>query len=114
VANLKALDSLLSLAGKRQGSRQVAASGLEALQELFSTCLLPDRKLRVFEAQPLQVSVLVVCWHPQRSRQGGCWAHLLQMCPVLGTCLLTAAGACRAHVLSCRRPSPRPLACRGA
>lgn len=29
---------------------------MEALQELFRTCLLPDRKLKVLEQQPLEVN----------------------------------------------------------
>jgi hypothetical protein len=40
---------------KRKGGKGVVAKALEALQELFLTCLLPDRRLRVLEQQPLQV-----------------------------------------------------------
>ncbi|KIY94505.1 Uncharacterized protein MNEG_13456 [Monoraphidium neglectum] len=53
-ANLKSLDGLLSLMAKRKGGKGVVAKALEALQELFLTCLLPDRRLRVLEQQPLQ------------------------------------------------------------
>jgi hypothetical protein len=51
---VRSLDGLIALAGKRSGGRSVVAPAIEALQELFQGRLLPDnRKLRVFEQQPL-------------------------------------------------------------
>lgn len=38
-----------------QGGKGVVAKSMEALQELFLTVLLPDRRLKVLEQQPLQV-----------------------------------------------------------
>jgi hypothetical protein len=40
---------------KRKGGKGVVAKAMEALQELFLTVLLPDRRLKVLEQQPLQV-----------------------------------------------------------
>lgn len=53
IGNVNALDSLLHMAGKRAGGKQVIGTALDALQELFVDKLLPDRKLRFFEQQPL-------------------------------------------------------------
>uniref|UniRef100_A0A383VK77 CCAAT-binding factor domain-containing protein n=1 Tax=Tetradesmus obliquus TaxID=3088 RepID=A0A383VK77_TETOB len=52
-ASLKSLDGLLTMMAKSGGGRQVVVAALEALQELFLTQLLPDRKLKVLESQPL-------------------------------------------------------------
>ncbi|EFJ51407.1 hypothetical protein VOLCADRAFT_87659 [Volvox carteri f. nagariensis] len=88
VANMKALDQLVSLATKRSGGKELVRQAMEGLQarlrsighdalrflgavgwgrvpgaarnlgtcltELFTTVLLPDRKLRFLEQQPLQ------------------------------------------------------------
>jgi hypothetical protein len=43
LGNLRSLDGLLGLMGKRSGGRDVVAKALEALAELWSTVLLPDR-----------------------------------------------------------------------
>lgn len=53
VANLPSLDGLLGMVGKKGGARAVVGSAMDALKELFTTVLLPDRKLRFFEQQPL-------------------------------------------------------------
>ncbi|KAF5834970.1 CBF/Mak21 family-domain-containing protein [Dunaliella salina] len=55
VANLSSLDSLISWVQKRKGGREVARQAIEALQELFCSVLLPDRKLVHFEQQPLHL-----------------------------------------------------------
>lgn len=55
LANLSSLDTLVSWVQKRKGGREVVRQAIEALQELFGTVLLPDRKLLHFEQQPLQV-----------------------------------------------------------
>eukprot|EP00887_Chlorella_sp_A99_P005084 scaffold25.g5084.t1 len=52
-ANLRALDGLLAMVAKRGGARAVVGVALDAAKELFLTALLPDRKLRYFEQQPL-------------------------------------------------------------
>jgi hypothetical protein len=54
-ANMRSLDGLLTLMSKRKGGKGVVAKAMEALQELFATVLLPDRRLKVLEQQPLQV-----------------------------------------------------------
>lgn len=54
IGSIGALDALLHMAGKRAGGKQVVGTALDALQELFVDKLLPDRKLRFFEQQPLQ------------------------------------------------------------
>ncbi|GIM15448.1 hypothetical protein Vretimale_18225, partial [Volvox reticuliferus] len=54
VSNMKALDQLVSLATKRSGGKELVRQALEALQELFTNALLPDRKLKFLEQQPLQ------------------------------------------------------------
>ncbi len=54
-ANLKSLDGLLGLMAKTAGGKHVVVGTMEALQELFLTALLPDRKLKVLEQQPLKV-----------------------------------------------------------
>ena len=53
VANLPSLDSLLAMCAKKGGARAVVGSAMDALKELFTSVLLPDRKLRFFEQQPL-------------------------------------------------------------
>ncbi|KAL4421400.1 hypothetical protein ABPG75_010691 [Micractinium tetrahymenae] len=53
VANLHSLDGLLAMCSKRGGARAVVGSAMDALKELFISVLLPDRKLRFFEQQPL-------------------------------------------------------------
>lgn len=57
-ANLRSLDGLLSLMAKRKGGKGVVAKAMEALQELFLTALLPDRRLKALEQQPLKVCFL--------------------------------------------------------
>lgn len=79
-ANIKSIDGLLALMSKTAGGKQLVVSAMEALQELFLTALLPDRKLKVLEQQPLQVSVLGVV-HYLLAGQGSarCWmSQLLQ------------------------------------
>lgn len=56
MANLKSLDTLIGWVAKRKGGREVVRQAMEALQELFVTVLLPDRRLKHFEQQPLGVS----------------------------------------------------------
>mmetsp|Transcript_8714 Transcript_8714/g.18540 ORF Transcript_8714/g.18540 Transcript_8714/m.18540 type:complete len:1163 (-) Transcript_8714:938-4426(-) len=53
-ANMKSLDTLMSWVQKRKGGRDVVRAALEALQELFLTVLLPDRRLRTLEQQPIK------------------------------------------------------------
>ncbi|GAB4813011.1 hypothetical protein N2152v2_000057 [Parachlorella kessleri] len=53
VANLRSLDGLITMCAKTQGGRGVVGATMDALRELFTTVLLPDRKLRFFEQQPL-------------------------------------------------------------
>lgn len=53
LTQLAALDTLLGMAAKRGGARAVVGATLDALAELFATVLLPDRRLRFFEQQPL-------------------------------------------------------------
>ena len=55
LANLKSLDTLLSWVQKRKGGREVVRQAIEALQELMLTVLLPGRKLKFLEQQPIQV-----------------------------------------------------------
>lgn len=55
IANLKSLDTLLSWVQKRKGGKEVVRQAMEALQELALTVLLPDRKLKFLEQQPVQV-----------------------------------------------------------
>eukprot|EP00898_Chlorokybus_atmophyticus_P004404 jgi/Chlat1/4965/Chrsp32S04947 len=52
MANLRSLDVLLGMVESKGGKRQ-AAQVMDALKELFLLSLLPDRKLRPFEQQPL-------------------------------------------------------------
>ncbi|GLI62277.1 hypothetical protein VaNZ11_004885, partial [Volvox africanus] len=54
VSNMKALDQLVSLATKKSGGKELVRQAFEALQELFTNALLPDRKLKFLEQQPLQ------------------------------------------------------------
>lgn len=53
MGNMKALDTLLSMASKRGGGKDVVRQAVEAVQELFTAILLPDRKLKYLEQQPL-------------------------------------------------------------
>ncbi len=55
MANLSSLDTLISWVQKRKGGREVVRQAIEALQELFCSVLLPDRRLVHFEQRPLQV-----------------------------------------------------------
>ncbi|GFR50755.1 hypothetical protein Agub_g13022, partial [Astrephomene gubernaculifera] len=52
-ANMRALDQLVALATKRGGGKELVRQAMEALQELFTSVLLPDRKLKYLEQQPL-------------------------------------------------------------
>ena len=54
LGNLKSLDTLLSWVQKRKGGKEVVRQAIEALQELMLTVLLPDRKLKFLEQQPIQ------------------------------------------------------------
>ncbi|GIL62556.1 hypothetical protein Vafri_16644, partial [Volvox africanus] len=54
VSNMKALDQLVSLATRKSGGKEMVRQALEALQELSTNVLLPDRKLKFLEQQPLQ------------------------------------------------------------
>jgi hypothetical protein len=80
-ANVRALDGLLNMMAKRKGGKGVVVSAMGALVELFATALLPDRRLRVLEQQPLQVR-MCVCGRGC----GGCLRCLL----VLTCCALTS------------------------
>eukprot|EP00743_Colponemidia_sp_Colp-15_P004908 GILK01005290.1.p1 GENE.GILK01005290.1~~GILK01005290.1.p1 ORF type:complete len:894 (-),score=206.64 GILK01005290.1:141-2822(-) len=51
VYNLKALDSLIAMCTKK--GRREAQLAIEATKDLFLTNLLPDRKLKSFQSQPL-------------------------------------------------------------
>ncbi|EIE24712.1 hypothetical protein COCSUDRAFT_14147 [Coccomyxa subellipsoidea C-169] len=53
VANLRSLDELLRWVGKSSGARAVAGQAIDALREIFIAALLPDRKLKFFEEQPI-------------------------------------------------------------
>lgn len=53
IGNLRSLDGLINMAGKRGGARAVVGTALDALKELWLEVLLPDRKLKFFEQQPL-------------------------------------------------------------
>lgn len=55
LANIHELEALLSLMEKRKGSRELVARSMEALGELFKMYLLPERKLKFFEQQPVEV-----------------------------------------------------------
>ncbi|GAV61402.1 CBF domain-containing protein [Cephalotus follicularis] len=52
VANLRSLDALLGMVTSRVGKRH-ALTGFEALKELFTSSLLPDRKLKTLLQRPL-------------------------------------------------------------
>jgi hypothetical protein len=43
LGNMRSLDGLLGMMAKTSGGKGVVGKALEALQELFMTCLLPDR-----------------------------------------------------------------------
>lgn len=60
---MRSLDALLSMVQKRKGGREVVRHAIEALQEAFLTFLLPDRKLKFFTQQPLQVSAMPAKQH---------------------------------------------------
>jgi hypothetical protein len=51
--NVRALDELLTLAGKAGGARDVAGHAIDALKELFGGSVLPDRRLVEFGGRPL-------------------------------------------------------------
>ncbi|KAG6543422.1 hypothetical protein Mapa_015092 [Marchantia paleacea] len=51
-ANVRTLDALLGMMTSKAGKRH-AATGIDALKELFLYNLLPDRKLKYFAQQPL-------------------------------------------------------------
>jgi ribosome biogenesis protein MAK21 len=53
IANLKSFDILLSWVQKRKGGKDVVRQAIEALQELCLTVVLPDRKLKYLEQQPV-------------------------------------------------------------
>lgn len=54
MANLRSLDGLVAMAGKRGGARAVVGTALDALKELWLDVLLPpNRKLKFLEQQPL-------------------------------------------------------------
>lgn len=53
LANLHALDDLIALASKRGGAQGAAGHAVDVLKELFTTVLLPDRRLVTFETRPL-------------------------------------------------------------
>ena len=53
IANLRSLDGLIHMAGKRGGARAVVGTALDALKEIWLEVLLPERKLNFFEQQPL-------------------------------------------------------------
>ncbi|KAK9153181.1 hypothetical protein Sjap_000661 [Stephania japonica] len=52
IANLRSLDALLAMVTSKVGKRH-ALSGFESLKELFLSCLLPDRKLKLLIQRPL-------------------------------------------------------------
>lgn len=52
IHNLSSLDGLIALAAKKE--QRVSLLALDALKDLFIHSLLPDRRLRIFENQPLQ------------------------------------------------------------
>lgn len=54
IGNLKSFDILLSWVQKRKGGKDVVRQAIEALQELCLTVILPDRKLKFLEQQPVQ------------------------------------------------------------
>ena len=43
LGNMRSLDGLLGMMAKTSGGKGVVGKAMEALQELFMTCLLPDR-----------------------------------------------------------------------
>lgn len=47
-ANLRSLDMLMGMAEKAKGGKRVIAQVLEALQELFTNVLLPNRCVFLF------------------------------------------------------------------
>ena len=51
--NIRALDELISLSCKRGGAQAAAGHAVDALKELFTECLLPDRRLVGFDARPV-------------------------------------------------------------
>lgn len=52
IANMRSLDALLAMVTSKVGKRH-ALDGFEALKELFSSSLLPDRKLKTLFQRPL-------------------------------------------------------------
>jgi ribosome biogenesis protein MAK21 len=51
--NLASLQNLMSLCAKQGGAREGRTMACDAVKELMTDTLLPDRKLRFFEQQPL-------------------------------------------------------------
>ena len=64
VGNGKALDALLDLAdgARTAGGKRGAGQALDALRDLFTGAMMPDRKLRRMEQQP--VDALLATYHP--------------------------------------------------
>ena len=50
---MASLDAMLGWVTKRKGGRAVVGAAVEALRELFTVALLPDRRLRSLGQQPL-------------------------------------------------------------
>ena len=53
MAGMKSLDAMLGWVTKRKGGRAVVGAAIDALRELFTVALLPDRRLRSLDQQPL-------------------------------------------------------------
>lgn len=53
IANLRALDELISWVAKSKGGRAVVGQSIDALRELFKSVLLPDRRLTTLEQRDL-------------------------------------------------------------
>ncbi len=53
IAGVKGLDTLLGWVSRSKGGRDVVRQAIDSLQELFLAVLLPDRRLRTLEQQPL-------------------------------------------------------------
>ena len=74
VANLSSLEMLVGWVARNKGNRDGIAQTVDALGELFSTTLLPDRKLRYFSSQPAVAQdgaapankLLIVCYIEDR------------------------------------------------
>ena len=58
IANVRALDGLIAMVGKRGGARAVVGTALDALKELWMEVLLPHhRKLRFLQQRPLAAAL---------------------------------------------------------